>query len=65
MIGQYLPNKNENATIPKTNKFLEINKTLLYFFEVLNTRTFFIFFGFFTLFLTMVIVVVPCNMVGE
>jgi hypothetical protein len=65
MIGQYLPNKNKNATIPKTNKFLEINKALLYFFEVLNTRIFFLFFRGFYLFLTMVIVVPPCNMVGE
>ena len=28
MIGQCLSNKNESATVPKTKKFLELNKVL-------------------------------------
>jgi len=32
MIGQYLSNKNESATIPKTKKFLELSKALVPFF---------------------------------
>jgi hypothetical protein len=28
MIKQYLSKKNENATVPKTKKFSELNKTI-------------------------------------
>jgi len=31
MIGQYLSNTNENATVSISQKILELNKALLYF----------------------------------
>ena len=32
MIGQYLPQTNESATVPKTKKFSKLNKPI-YFFQ--------------------------------
>jgi hypothetical protein len=29
MIGQYLPQTNESATVPKTQKFCQLNKALV------------------------------------
>jgi len=38
MIGQYLPNKNESATVSKSKYFLDLNKALSNF-QIVSLKT--------------------------